>query len=169
MKTFTVYKVTRKNTVLYVGATTRKLRARWRPSLLSKCFGEGPFEVCSIDACADAAAMYAAEKTRILELSPQFNKAIGGPGANGYRHTSEARAKISAAGRRTCKDETRTKISVAHYGMKHSLMAKDRMRLAHVGIALSTEHKAKLSVAQKARRAREQNVVRQFAFNGSTS
>lgn len=60
----------------------------------------------------------------------------------GYRHTEEARRKISEAGiGRKASEETRKKISLSHIGNKYGLGNRNR-----VGKHLSKEHKLKISL-----------------------
>jgi len=63
----------------------------------------------------------------------------------GFHHTKEACKKISEAGRRPCKTETKKKISKAQKGIPRPLSSVLKMR----GRKLTKEHKLKLSLAKK--------------------
>ena len=78
----------------------------------------------------------------------------------GWKHTEEAREKISAAGRRPCADTTKQKIRENHQakgirpsfaGRKHTEEAKRRMSVAHQGSRdMTPEEKSRRSAAAKA-------------------
>jgi group I intron endonuclease len=63
----------------------------------------------------------------------------------GFHHTKEARKKISEAGHRPCKLETRKKISLAQKGKPRPLSASLKMR----GRKFTKAHRLKLSLAKK--------------------
>lgn len=75
----------------------------------------------------------------------------GNTKALGYRHTEEARNKISFAGRRKCTEETKEKISLANTGHKYTDEMKAKMSLIKTGIKATNETREKMSLAQRER------------------
>ena len=74
------------------------------------------------------------------------NRTDGGQGSSGYRHTEEAKRKISMR-LANPSSETTAKRIVAHKGMKHSEEARERMRAAKRNI--SEETRAKMRAGRK--------------------
>jgi group I intron endonuclease len=74
-----------------------------------------------------------------------FNISIfAGAPQRGIQHTPEARAKISAAGRRPCSEETRAKISAANKGRTRSPEQRAHLSKINTGKKLSPEVAEKL-------------------------
>lgn len=73
--------------------------------------------------------------------------------AKGYKHTDEAKKKMSAAHKgRKHSDETKKKISETQTGMKRSEEFKRKISKLHKGKKLSDEHKQKISDALKCKK-----------------
>lgn len=68
----------------------------------------------------------------------------------GYRHTSEARKKISEASH-NMSQESRARIGAFHKNKPLSEETKQRISASHMGMKHSEESKAKISIAQKGR------------------
>lgn len=104
---------------------------------------------------------------------PLVNRSDGGEGPSGYRHTDEARRKISEAhrgkklrlgskmpehqmeilrsantGRKKTPEEIE-KLRASHTGLKMSEEARQKMREAKLGRPLSLEHKAKIAAGNR--------------------
>ena len=84
-----------------------------------------------------------------------YNITDGGEGVSGYRHSEEAKTKISASLKgHGCSDETKAKIGAANKGHKHSDESKAKMSAVCKGKKhrpMSDEHRTKLSAAMKGR------------------
>ena len=84
------------------------------------------------------------------------NLTHGGEGSSGYKHTPEARAKLSAiAKRRKLSPQTKRKIGLASRGnqyakgMKHSEETKQRISNTNKQTVFTEEHRHRLSVAAR--------------------
>lgn len=97
------------------------------------------------------------EKFWIIKLNTKvpngYNLTDGGEGTFGYKHTEEAKIKMSKAkkGKFTHlqSDETRKKISEANKGRKPSAYCIQKIKEARTGTHLSDETKIKISEATK--------------------
>jgi hypothetical protein len=95
------------------------------------------------------------------------NRTAGGDGSSGYKHTPEARAKISSSKKgkifsaehraklsaankgKTFSAEHRAKMSAANKGKTHSAETRAKMSAAKEGKILSSETRAKMSASHK--------------------
>jgi len=155
----------------YVGSTVN-LNKRWAAHLctlrhrrhdnqhLQRAFdkyGEGAFAFCVIEHIDDALRLIPREQYYLNILKPEYNMAPTAGSSLGYRHTEEARRKMSelwTAKRRQVRremlegkavsNETRGKMSRAWTAERRQAQG-DRIR----GVALSEETRAKISVAMK--------------------
>ena len=129
-----VYQIMNKiNSKKYIGLTAKLLRQRWavhkcqQKGLIGKAikkYGPEAF-VCEVIDTADTwEELQQKEREWIAKLNPEYNQSEGGEGCWGYKHTTEAKAKISKSNL----GNTR------RVGKKHS-----------------AETKAKMSASQKAR------------------
>ena len=82
-----------------------------------------------------------------------YNLTDGGDGPNGYKHTEEARRKLSDVNKgKEFSEETRRKLSEANKGKKHGPISEETKRKlseAHKGKPKSEEHKRNISIAKK--------------------
>ena len=89
------------------------------------------------------------EQRCIDGFSPEYNMAPTAGNLLGYKHTDEAKAKVSASKkgmkRPTFTIETRERMSIARRGKKHSPEHRYNNAAARRGKPLSAEHRAKLS------------------------
>ena len=92
----------------------------------------------------------------------------------GYKHTQEAKDKMSAAKRgknhpqfgKPISQETKDKISAAKMGKKHSQETKDKLSAANMGKKLSQETKDKLSAANMGKK-HSQETIKKISINVS--
>jgi group I intron endonuclease len=149
-----VYKITNKaNGMLYIGITSKSIEERWRIHqnwarwkkpyglhLAIKEFGADSFVIEHIASAKTFDDLRQLEKQVIQQynsLHPNgYNKTAGGQGILGYRHTPEARKKMSekvrAAGPHPMPREAIERSRLARVGQKRtqeqkSLMSKNRM------------------------------------------
>lgn len=81
------------------------------------------------------------------------NLTDGGEGAYGWKHTDEAKQKISDAHTgRKISDEQKQRLSEFHTGRKHTNEAKEKISKANKGKSLSEEHKRKISEGNKGKK-----------------
>jgi len=79
------------------------------------------------------------------------NATDGGEGAEGYKHSAETLAKMSAV-HGNISAETRAKMSAANKGRKCSPETRDKLSAAHKGRKHSLETCARISAVQKGRK-----------------
>lgn len=122
--------------------------------------GDQSFEYSVLEFC-DLAILIEREQFYIDKERPSYNilQIAGSP--LGYKHTDEARAKISAAqtgelhhlfGKHPS-DEAKRKNSEAHIGKALTDEARAKMSEAHKGMIFTKEHKRNLSTAATRREA----------------
>lgn len=145
---------------LYVGITTRQIKARWnqhvRDAGRPKChfhraiakYGRDAFRLEIIERCDDQASLEAAERHWIGQLecmSPAgYNLTTGG--GSGRRHSPETIAKTIARQTGTKRSpETREKIGAAHRGMKRPPGFAEKIRLIKTGTTLSAKGRQAIS------------------------
>lgn len=106
-----------------------------------------------------------------IKLESNYNCTIGGYGGigksqRGYKHTEEAKRKISLSGKRKCSEQTKLKISQANKGKKRnkaSIELNSKLRKEYYkthssprkGIKVSEESKKKMSDAKKGKKISE--------------
>ncbi len=123
-------------------------------------YGEENFELIKIEFIEDKTKLIESEQFWINYFKPEYNILKIAGSSLGYKHTNEARQKISESMKGImswnkgvkCSDETKKKISEAKKGKTgkhHSDEAKNKMSEAKKGKIFSNEHKKKLSEAQK--------------------
>jgi len=141
-------------------------------------YGEAAFSVSMIEECAKA-ALLGREQHHIDAVRPEYNVLPVAGSSIGYRHSPEARAKMTQANMgnqrwlgRCHTDETKKKIGARRAGSKLSAEHAERIRQSlygnqhTAGRPLSEEHKAKVSAASlrmwqdDARRARRSEDTR---------
>ena len=93
-----------------------------------------------------------------------YNDTVGGEGVAGYKHSNEAKSKISLANKtRIVSDKTKTKMSLAHKGntngkggkgMLRSNETKSKISAARKGIVFSDETRFRMSIAAKNRKGK---------------
>ena len=84
----------------------------------------------------------------------------------GYRHSKEAKAKISAANKGKSKPESfKEKLSLRQKGKPRPKEVIEKMRLANLGRKLSDEHRAKISAIVK---GRSLSNAKQYNLNGES-
>ena len=86
-----------------------------------------------------------------------YNCTIGGDGICGYKHTKEARSKMS--------DKRRGEKHFM-YGKKFSSESKQKMSDSHKGVALSEETRNRMSVARRGEGNPRASSVNQYSANG---
>jgi group I intron endonuclease len=157
-----IYRVTCLTTnKIYIGKTIKTLERRKKQHLWAankgtgsylhaaiRKYGQEDFVWEVIDRCLFAESLLALEKHYIKLYqctAPRgFNCTGGGDGIGGWHPSLETRAKLSAACKnRTFSPETRARLSASRMGNKNALGKKHKF---------SDEHKAKLSLAAKARK-----------------
>jgi hypothetical protein len=85
-----------------------------------------------------------------LGKGPLLNLTDGGDGAEGYKHTEEAKSKISKSNsRRSISQETRNKISLTLKNVYQSDEMRKRAGEANRGRTLTEEHRLKMSRSTK--------------------
>ena len=85
------------------------------------------------------------------------NLTFGGEGSSGFKHSEEAKQKMSESRKGTKhSEEVKRKMSEARKGIKYSEEAKRKMSEAKRGIQLSEEHKKKISESCKGRQLSEE-------------
>ena len=85
------------------------------------------------------------------------NLTFGGEGSSGFKHSEEAKQKMSESRKGTKhSEEVKRKMSESRKGTKHSEEAKRKMSEAKKGIQLSEEHKKKISESCKGRQLSEE-------------
>jgi len=170
-KTWTVYGLVdpRTHKIRYIGVTCRLAKryqahlcvapkgrthcARWIRSLLA--LGLRPLQI-TLDVITDG-RWQEAEKRHIekqrLAGSNLTNLTDGGEGVPGRKHTTEAKAKISAAhkGRKgkPLTPEAKAKLIAANLGRKPSNECRAKISASKTGRRLSPKHRAHLSEGQK--------------------
>jgi group I intron endonuclease len=76
-----------------------------------------------------------------------YNATDGGEGMPGYRHTDEAKAKISKASKEMVRSkEMYEKVGDALRGRKKSPEAVEKNRLSHIGIPITSETRRKMAL-----------------------
>lgn len=147
---YTVYMHTTPNGKVYIGITSRELHKRWKR-------GEGykdqafynailkyGWENIKHDVLAENISLEEANQMEIALIKQYksnnkrygYNVASGGEGSPGFKHTDEAKDKISKA----------------HKGKHKSEKHKEKLRIANTGKHLSEETKKKLSESHKGRK-----------------
>lgn len=140
-KTYIVYlHVNPKNKKVYVGITNQNVYKRWKNGHgYTKCkkfynailkYGWNNFKhIVLCKTCKDNALFL--EKTLVKYYKSRnlsYNITDGGedsiPSMLGKHHTSEAKEKISKAGKRPCSVEKKTKISIANSGASNGMFGK---------------------------------------------
>ena len=94
------------------------------------------------------------EINTIADEQPKFNFTAGGDGVSGYRHTEEAKNKMSEAKKReNLSEETKKKLSLANigennpmYGRRHSEETKKKMSENHADVSGENHPNAKYSL-----------------------
>jgi len=118
-------------------------------------------EFCRGDGCGEE--MHHVRLARADGL-PLLNLTEGGEGASGYRHTPEARAKMSAQRKgRKLTEEHKRKIGAACKGQKRSEDFCRKISAAHRGKILSPEHRDRLSQANRGRKHDPEHIERRAA------
>ena len=102
------------------------------------------YEICNLPMSASDDELNHYEKLYIKTLKPVHNYDAGGDGSTGYKHTDEAKAKISKAnkGKRCGKNHPR-------YGKHHTAEAKRKLSEARKGKKMDEETKRKISESLK--------------------
>jgi group I intron endonuclease len=179
----------------YVGQTTRGVDARWREhishahsvkmsayhSRLSRAirkYGPERFETQILATARTREELDNLERIWVILLQTRahgYNICVGGEGSPGFKHTAEAKEKISAArmgnthcvGRRISA-ETRSKIGAGHRGKVVSSETRAKLSIYRTGLKHTPEAKAKMSAyrvgcpwseARRAACSRERNSV----------
>jgi group I intron endonuclease len=78
-----------------------------------------------------------------------YNMTWGGGSISGYKHTEEAKKKMSEKRKSIMTDEMRKKIGETSKGRKHSKETKEKLSEMNKGRIFSAEHKKKLSEVRK--------------------
>ena len=109
-----------------------------------KKYGWSKFEISVIEKIDDLSILNEREIFWIEKLSPEYNMRDGGDCARGWKHTEEAKRKMS---------ETKSKQYLGEnnpfYGKTHSKEAKDKIKKSHLDKPLSEEHKEAISRGNK--------------------
>ncbi len=168
----------------YVGLTTKPVLARWRLHIQQRNssmaishairkHGEDVFDLFLLEECDDVKALKIAERKWIKRLDtfhgPGYNLTEGGDGLLGYRHTEDAKRRISEAHRgeknhnygkawRTgpLTEQAKRKLSEGRRGKDNPMWGKKK----------SPETLAKLSTSQK-KRVRKSVCVVQMDKDGT--
>lgn len=174
-----IYKIENKiNGKIYIGQTIKELEDRISEHLKSeypigKAFRKyniNSFEISIIDITEIKEILDEKEKYWIkfydCKVPNGYNLTDGGEGPNGYKHTKEAKLKISKKKKGVPHDvseETRLKISNANkgrvspmLGKHHSEETKQKISKVHKGKKLSDETKQKISNGLKGRQKNEE-------------
>lgn len=124
-----------------------------------KKYGWNKFEISVLEKIDDLDLLNEREIFWIEELNPEYNMRDGGDCARGWKHTEEAKRKMS---------ETKSKMYLGEnnpfYGKSHSEEAKEKMRKAKLGKNLSKEHRDKIAKSNKSHLRKKQVV--QYSMNG---
>lgn len=172
MKVFRAYLVTCLETnKRYVGITSRSVSQRWndhvhgarkhvqRSAFLSAISKYGPdrFEVEEICCAKSWSDICAAESILIAQhgtISPTgYNLTLGGDGRFGYHPSAESVERSAAKHRgRPCHENTRAAARLAHLGVAKSAEHRARISAAKTGVARSKETKRKIAEYWAARR-----------------
>jgi hypothetical protein len=192
LKTWKIYRVTNlTNGKRYVGQTVRAIPQRWAahvsaantnsPQWLAqaiKKYGADNFIIEVIDTVFSHTEALAAEAKWIAFYDATgadgYNMTGGGPGIVGYRHTDEAKAKMSKARKgkprppgfgpkisaalkgRHHSPETRAKIGDVHRGLKHTPEARAKMSAALRGRIITSEARTKIAARLRGRKHSEE-------------
>lgn len=154
--------------VVYVGSTITSLARRKRGRYLFPKLPEYRWELLSEH--ESDLDMWAAESYYIRQfdtINDGLNKATGGPGMPGVRHSEATRAKYSAdrTGRKLSPEHI-AKVAAANTGKRHTPESKEKMRLASLGKTATPEARAKMSAARVGRK-RKPETVRKMIENST--
>lgn len=112
----------------------QKLQMAWNK------YGEASFRFSVVERVEDPAMLVEREQHHIDVLSPPYNLAPKAGSLLGYRHTPEAKAKMSAAQKgRTLSSETRRKLAALHRGKSRPEHIQEMLRSAQIGKKHSPE------------------------------
>lgn len=162
---FYVYEHTRADTgeIFYVGkgcgSRLNSTRATHRNQRWLRTVAKaGAFTARKVADCIDEEFAFLIEVERIDQLKRLgvglCNVTNGGDGASGYRHSDEAKAKMSIkwSDGRVMSKKQRDSISARHAGTKQSAETVAARKLANAGFKHSAESKAKMSVVQRGKK-----------------
>jgi group I intron endonuclease len=157
--------INKTNGKIYIGITCRKPKRRWGSN--GNGYKQHPYfynaiqkyswenfehEIIASNLTKQEAENF--EKLLISKIPKEesYNVTAGGEGTVGYRHTEDAKQRISEAHKgKIVSDETRKKLSEAGMGKIISEEAKKKMSKARKGNKFSEETKKNMSEAGKGR------------------
>lgn len=138
-------------------------------------YGKENFTISTLENCSGTEELKERERFWIKELdtfNSGYNATLGGEGTFGYKHTEEAKRKISESNKgRACSEENKKKISKANMGnkyflgRKHNEKAKQKMSKFHKGKKLTEEHKLSIGKAGKGRIYSEESKQKMSGIN----
>ena len=109
-----------------------------------KKYGWDKFEISVLERIDDFNLLNEREIFWIEELNPEYNMRDGGDCARGWKHTEEAKRKMSETKSKTYLGENNP-----FYGKKHSAETREKIRKSKLGKSLSKEHREKISKSNK--------------------
>jgi group I intron endonuclease len=158
-----VYEIMAPNGKRYIGVSDR-LKQRWSAHTTAKSvignairkYGEGmKYKVLGFVENYKEAFRYEVGLIDAFNTKAPhgYNCTDGGEGAPGYKHTDDARRKISAGltGNKLS-DACKKKLSIAHMGKTFSDESKAKMSIAKIGIKASDETRQKMSDSHKGKK-----------------
>ena len=112
-----------------------------------KKYGWDKFEISVLERVDDLSKLNEREIFWINELSPGYNVKRGGDCARGWRHTEEAKLKMSKT-----KSQMYLGKNNPFFGKRHTKETKEKIRQAKLGRKLSDEHKASIKSSRNPER-----------------
>lgn len=166
-----IYKIENKiNSKIYIGQTKGEIKDRLSGHILSsypignalRKYGLQSFDISIIDTAISKEVLNEKEIYWIrfynCKVPNGYNLADGGGGANGYKHSEEAKQRIGekAIGRnvgRVCTEKTKNKLSETNkglgFGRKLSEKTKRKISESHIGKKLSQSQIEKIALKKR--------------------
>jgi group I intron endonuclease len=128
-------------------------------------YGDSSLSFSVLEEVEDRNHIVEIEQKYIDKLKPYYNIRLNAANNYGYKHSAEARAKMSEACKgRTFSAEARLKMSIAHKGMRASDKARMNMSAAQKNSSrihvISEEAKAKISKTLTGRKLQDETKVK---------